>query len=210
MRNNGMKAMDTSHADVTSHIAGVMQDLRRYARALLRDPTDADDLVQDCLERVITNWHGRRFTSRTRSWTFTILHNLAMNHLRKKFRRGVHLSIDIVCEDSLKVPADQDQFLYVADLKAAFEALSDEHRHLMSLIVARGFTYREAATELGIPIGTVMSRLARARELLRFAIEEGARPRADRARIISSASGPSDQGRLAARASKYRLAHKCG
>src|SRR5258708_38417465 len=75
-------------ADMAHLIEPVIPALRRYARTFVRDAADADDLVQDTLERAISRWHQRRSDGETRTWLFTILHNLAVNHLRRAARRG--------------------------------------------------------------------------------------------------------------------------
>src|ERR1700734_1571966 len=82
--------------------------LRRYARALLREPSAADDLVQDCLERVISRWHQRRADGDARTWVFTILHNLAMNRLRQQSRRGQHVALEDADAAVLARPATQE------------------------------------------------------------------------------------------------------
>src|SRR5258708_20812414 len=75
-------------ADIAHLIEPVIPALRRYARTFVRGAGDADDLVQDTLERAISRWHQRRSDGETRTWLFTILHNLAVNHLRRACRRG--------------------------------------------------------------------------------------------------------------------------
>src|SRR6202165_932122 len=75
-------------ADIAHLIEPVIPALRRYARTFVRDAADADDLVQDTLERAISRWHQRLSDGDTRSWLFTILHNLAVNHLRRAAWRG--------------------------------------------------------------------------------------------------------------------------
>jgi RNA polymerase sigma-70 factor (ECF subfamily) len=133
---------------MTLLIEPLIPALRRYAHGLMRDRATADDLVQDCLERAITRWHQRREDNDPRSWIFTILHNLAVNRMRQRQRRGPHISIEDADED---LPADQ--------------------RALLLLISVEDLSYAEAADVLKVPIGTVMSRLARARERLRRAVE---------------------------------------
>ena len=80
--------------DILAAVEPLIPALRRYARALLRDRTAADDLVHDCLERTISRWHQRRPETDARAWVFTILHNLAMNRLRQAARRGPHVELD--------------------------------------------------------------------------------------------------------------------
>lgn len=139
--------------------------LRRYAAALTRDRSDADDLVQDTLELVIARWHQRRDDGSVRSWLFAILHNLAMSHLRQSRRRGgAHLPLDDVDETSLAVPPHQEAGIQRHDLLRALDALPEEQRSVLLLVTVEGLSYAETAEVLGVPIGTVMSRLSRARD----------------------------------------------
>src|ERR1700737_1819039 len=86
---------------MTLLIEPLIPALRRYAHGLMRDRATADDLVQDCLERAISRWHQRREDNDPRSWIFTILHNLAINRMRQKQRRGPHIPLEDADEDSL-------------------------------------------------------------------------------------------------------------
>jgi RNA polymerase sigma factor (sigma-70 family) len=156
---------------MTLLIEPLIPALRRYAHGLMRDRATADDLVQDCLERAITRWHQRREDNDPRSWIFTILHNLAVNRMRQRQRRGPHISIEDADEDSLALAPPQEEALRHDDLMRALDALPADQRALLLLISVEDLSYAEAADVLKIPIGTVMSRLARARERLRRAVE---------------------------------------
>ena len=145
--------------------------LRRYARSLLPDRAAADDLVQDCLERAITNWGQRRSDGSVRSWVFTILHNLAISGLRQSARRGQPMSIEDASEASAAQPPQQEDALRRADVLAALSRLPDEQRSALLLVSVEDLSYAEAAKVLGVPIGTVMSRLSRGRERLRRELE---------------------------------------
>jgi RNA polymerase sigma factor (sigma-70 family) len=147
--------------------------LRRYARSLLRDRDAADDLVQDCLERVISRWHQRRADGDTRAWVYTILHNLAINQLRQRARRGRHIEIDDADEDSVARLPTQEDGLRHRDVVRALETLSEEQRSVLLLVSVEALSYAETARVLDIPIGTVMSRLARARDKLLQVMEGG-------------------------------------
>jgi RNA polymerase sigma factor (sigma-70 family) len=140
--------------------------LRRYARALLRDHAAADDLVQDCLERVISRWHQRRETGDTRAWVFAILHNLAINRLRQRKRRGHEVEIGDVHDAAFAQPALQEERLRHRDLQQALATLPDDQRTVLLLVTVEQLSYADTARVLDIPLGTVMSRLARAREKL--------------------------------------------
>jgi RNA polymerase sigma-70 factor (ECF subfamily) len=148
--------------------------LRRYARSLLRDRVAADDLVQDCLERTITRWHQRRPDGDTRAWVFTILHNLAFNRLRQLHRRGEHLPIDGIDDTVLARAPTQEDGLRHQVILDALATLPDEQRSVLLLVTVEDLSYAEAARVLGIPIGTVMSRVSRAREKLAQVLAAGA------------------------------------
>jgi RNA polymerase sigma-70 factor (ECF subfamily) len=141
--------------------------LRRYARALLRDRDNADDLVQDVLERSIASWGQRREAASVRAWLFTILHNLAIDRIRQSNRRGTGESIDAVPEARLAVAAEQEAGIGRGDILALVSTLPDEQRSVLLLVGVEELSYAEAALVLDIPIGTVMSRLSRGRERLR-------------------------------------------
>lgn len=140
--------------------------LRRYARALLRDADLADDIVQDCLERVVKRWDQRRRDEDTRQWVFAIAHNLAMDHLRQQARRGLHIAIDDVDERDMAQPAPQEGVVRGHEVLRLLDALPAEQRSVILLVSVEDLSYAEAAQALDIPIGTVMSRLARGRERL--------------------------------------------
>jgi RNA polymerase sigma-70 factor (ECF subfamily) len=146
--------------------------LRRYARSLmLQDRAAADDLVQDCLERAITRWHQRRADGDARSWIFTILHNLAINRMRQVARRGRHIPIE---DAEAAVPGDlplQEDGLLRRDLLRALGDLPEDQRSVLLLVAVEGLSYIEAASVLGVPVGTLTSRLARARDRLARAME---------------------------------------
>ncbi|HTH97404.1 MAG TPA: sigma-70 family RNA polymerase sigma factor [Stellaceae bacterium] len=159
--------------DMMVLIEPMIPALRRYARALLRDRSLADDLVQDCLERAITRWHQRRPDGDARTWVFTILHNLAINQQRRATRRGPHVPIEDAGDSVLARPGGQEDRLRHHELMAGLAALPEEQRSVLLLVAVEDLSYAEAAKVLNIPIGTVMSRLARAREKLLRIMETG-------------------------------------
>ncbi|WP_454659112.1 RNA polymerase sigma factor [Bosea beijingensis] len=165
-------------ADMVRQIAPLVPALRRYARALLRDRSAADDLVQDCLERAIGRWYQRREDGNARSWVFTILHNLAMTRLRRASERPPHLALDDTDETSLSFAAPQEDRMRYRDLLAALHQLPDEQRTVLLLVTVEELSYADAAKVLDIPIGTVMSRLSRARERLLGLMSAEPQPRA--------------------------------
>lgn len=141
--------------------------LRRYARVLLKDNAAADDLVQDALERAISRWHQRRADGDARTWLFTILHNLAMNRLRQTSRRGLHLAVEDADPSAMARPPEQEAVVHHRQVLEALDRLPEDQRAALVLVSIEDLSYAEAATALGVPIGTVMSRLSRARARLR-------------------------------------------
>jgi RNA polymerase sigma-70 factor (ECF subfamily) len=161
---------DSKFDDFSSAVLGAIPRLRRYAIALLRDMSMADDLVQDCIERAWKNRASLTDTSHISGWLSSILHNLYLDSLRQQRRRGTHIELD----DSLNlvelsVPA-ADRGI-AKDLVEAMSDLSYEHRQVLLLVGLEGYSYRDVAAQLDIPIGTVMSRLARARAQLRSRLD---------------------------------------
>jgi len=148
-------------------IAEEIPRLRRYARVLLRDRTAADDLVQDCLERAISREHLFQPGTNLRAWLFTIMHNLHVNAIGRSRRMVPVDPTDNTVEERRAVSAGQGDRLVVRDLERALDALSDEQRAVVLLIGVEGLSYAEAAGVLEVPMGTIMSRLARGRERLR-------------------------------------------
>ena len=139
--------------------------LRRYARALTRSADLADDLVQDCLERAISRRGLFRPSGPVRAWLFTVLLNLHRNALRSSHRRGEMVHIDAIPE--LSTPAPQPGHLALAEMARAIDTLSLEQKEALLLVALEGLPYQEAADILKIPLGTLMSRLGRARAALR-------------------------------------------
>lgn len=139
--------------------------LRRYARALLGDRERADDLVQDTLERALSKWHLWRADSDVRAWLFTIMHNIYVNQVRRMQRDVVMPHRDDTPE--IVQQPNHEQVLMLRDVMAALQRLPDEFRQVLLLVGLEQMSYAEAAKVLGVPQGTVMSRLARGRERLR-------------------------------------------
>lgn len=143
-----------------------MAPLRRFAILLTRSYEDADDLVQDTMARSILKAHlfdGAYL----RGWLFTMCRRLFLNNLRKEKNRGAHCSIDNVAEEAVGVESDQDQRLEFRQIIALMRQLPQQDQTVLGLIAFDGARYDETARTLGVPIGTVRSRLSRARERLR-------------------------------------------
>ena len=151
--------------DFLDEMESCVPALRRYARALTRNIDHADDLVQDCLERAIARRGLFRPKGPLRPWLYTILTNLHRNARRSERRRGEALDIDTIPD--LGAPAPQPGHLALAELDRAIGTLPLEQKEALLLVALEGLAYAEAAAILGIPAGTLMSRLARARATLR-------------------------------------------
>jgi RNA polymerase sigma-70 factor (ECF subfamily) len=149
--------------DERQAIVDLIPRLRRYARALVGDRSAADDLVQDTLERAWAKFHLYRGGTDLRAWLFTVMHNVHVNRVRAQ------RPIDAITDDLPEVAqrAAQGDSLMVRDMDRALARLPEEQREVLLLVALEDMSYEEAARALGIPIGTVMSRLSRARERLR-------------------------------------------
>jgi len=151
-------------------IAAEAPRLRRHSVYLFYNQADADDLVQDCLEVALRNKASLRDTAKLRSWLFSILNNLFLMRQRSNSRRGRALQIEEIADSIAAATSAQDRLL-AHDIARAMSRLSAEHRQILLLLNVEGYGYQEIATTLNIPIGTVMSRLARARRRLRAVLE---------------------------------------
>jgi RNA polymerase sigma-70 factor, ECF subfamily len=141
--------------------------LRRYARALLRDKDRADDLVQDTLLRGLDKMHLYRYGD-VRAWLFTIMHNQYVNSVRRGVRQGEQIVVEKV---QLASPAPQLPNLELRELENAIARLTVEQRTTLLLVTLEGMKYEEAAKICDVPVGTVRSRVNRAREELRRIME---------------------------------------
>jgi len=138
--------------------------LRRYALALMRDRMRADDLVQDTLERALRKFSLFRRNTDLRAWLFTIMHNVHVNQIRAAAAAARTQPDDAGGEPSR---APLDEAAIARDISNALQHLAPEHREVILLVGLEQLSYEETARVLDVPIGTVMSRLTRARERLR-------------------------------------------
>jgi len=152
-----------THFPLTDHIPS----LRRYARALTGDAWTADDLVQDTLERACSKWRLWVAGSDLRAWLFTLMHNIFVNQVRRSLRQaaaGTTVNVD-EAENELAAPeAGTAQSL---DLQRCLLRLPEDQRAVLLLVSLEDLSYEEVARITGVPVGTVMSRLSRARSRLR-------------------------------------------
>jgi RNA polymerase sigma-70 factor, ECF subfamily len=147
---------------LTLHVAA----LRRYANALEGNREEADDLVQECLARAIARTKAWSEIRNVRAYLFTILHNLHIDRVSRGRSAGYAVPLESV-EHKLTTKPSQEDGLRIRDLERALRVLPDDYRKAVLLVGLEGMSYQEAATTLGVPIGTIMSRLSRGRETLR-------------------------------------------
>lgn len=158
--------MRSFEAELLRHIRA----LRRYAIVLTRNPDEADDLVQETLRRVLDYRPDEANVRNWRSYLFRTLHNVLADQSYRLSRTNGIISIDDVDIPILACTPTQEELLASHMLSRAVETLPDEQKHVLLLVGLRGFSYREGADILDISVGTVMSRLNRARATLRRAL----------------------------------------
>lgn len=162
-------------ADFKSELTQVVPHLRAFARGLCGRPDMADDLVQ---ETMLKAWAAQdRFEPGTsmRAWTFVILRNAYLTDMRRNRFRGDY--DETVAERILTAPAGQEEPIHLADMRRALLTLPPERREALLLVGAGGFSYEEAAEICGCAVGTIKSRVGRARASLTAMLEDGSMPR---------------------------------
>lgn len=155
---------------VTQDMVALVPQMHTFARSLTRDGVRADDLVQEALARALANIDRFRPGTNLKAWLFTIVRNEHYSQLRRRKFEAVGVDTDSLPEPS--VPPDHDGDLELRDLNRALGTLSSGQRTALILVSASGFSYEEAARICGCAVGTIKSRVARARDTL-MAILEG-------------------------------------
>jgi RNA polymerase sigma-70 factor (ECF subfamily) len=159
---------------IMARIVAEIPIMQRLALSMLHNRADADDLVQDCLARALSKRSGLNNPDQLRAWMSSILKNLFRARLRTQIRRMTALPIEDVA-DSLIASVPFEEKGSTQDLARAMRRLSVDHREILVLVNMEGRSYREAAGMLGVPVGTVMSRVARARQQLRDLLQDSDR-----------------------------------
>jgi RNA polymerase sigma-70 factor (ECF subfamily) len=153
-------------------LVALLPRLRRFAHGLARSPADADDLTQATIERALRSKDQWQAGTRLDSWAYRIMRNLWVDTARARARRA---KVEAPAEDAGELGSDpregMDAAIDLARMMAAMERLPDEQREIVALILIEGFGYRETAEMLGLPIGTVSSRLVRGRTALLQLVE---------------------------------------
>jgi len=158
---------------VTQEMVALVPQMHTFARSLCRDGVKADDLVQEALARALANIERFRPGTNLKAWLFTIVRNEHYSQLRRRKFEAVGVDTDLLPEPS--VPPDHDGDLELRDLNRALGKLSAGQRTALILVSASGFSYEEAARICGCAVGTIKSRVARARDTL-LAILDGRTP----------------------------------
>lgn len=158
-------------SEMARDIEGFIPNLKRYAQVLVRDTDLADDMVQDCLESAISRYHLFEPGTNLRAWLFTILVNRVRTEARRKKARGTVVSLENY-RHLISSPAKQEGALRMRDLQRALDKLAEPFREVVVLVVLEGMAYEDAAEVIGVPVGTVRSRLFRAREQLKRHMED--------------------------------------
>lgn len=149
--------------NVSTDLVRFLPRMRRFAVTLTRNPSDADDLVQEACERTMRKAHLRPPTAGFESWVYTMMRNMWIDELRKRKVRVGKGTVDCAELDELNVgPAGEDA-IYIEQIKEMIQSMPEGLSSVFLLVNVEGHSYREAADILGIPIGTVMSRLSTAR-----------------------------------------------
>lgn len=167
-----------------SKVVEQLPALRRYARSLTRNDDAAEDLVQDALLRAYGKQDSFRKDGNLRAWLLSIVHNSFISNQRREAaeRRRIDRLAELA---ETQAPPAQEQAVQLAAIGRAFMALPDEQRAVLHLIAIEGLSYQEASEALGVPVGTIMSRLSRARASLRATEQRSAKPVAEqRLRIV--------------------------
>jgi RNA polymerase sigma factor (sigma-70 family) len=147
-------------------ILGQLGSLRRYARSLTRDGAEAEDLVHDALVRAFERRGSFRSGGNLRAWLLSIVHNAFIDGLRSRTSEAARVEqAGYLAETSIQAP--QEHSVRLAQVREAFFTLPEEQRSALHLVAIEGLTYSEAAEVSGVPLGTLMSRIGRARAALR-------------------------------------------
>lgn len=162
--------------DFRSQLIAELPFLRRFARGLCGDSALADDLVQDCVERALSKSHLYDPSRPLRAWLYAILRNIFISGLRRNGRLQVSKSVDDLQGGEDAVAPDQESGLSISLISQALDSLPAQQREIIVLVSLEEMSYREAAEIVGVPIGTVMSRLSRARSQLQDILEERGTP----------------------------------
>jgi RNA polymerase sigma-70 factor (ECF subfamily) len=148
---------------ISRELVTLLPKLRRFAMTLTRNASDADDLVQEACERAITRSHLWNGEGRLESWIYAMTRNLWVDEIRKRKVRTGGGTVDVSEQDELTIEPSAEKAIYAAQLHKMILSMPEGLSSVFLLVNVEGHSYKEAAEILGIPIGTVMSRLSTAR-----------------------------------------------
>jgi RNA polymerase sigma-70 factor (ECF subfamily) len=158
--------------DFRAELIAQIPHLRRFARALTGDAALADDLVQDCVERALLKSHLYDPARPLRTWLYAVLRNLHVSGLRRQGRAHTVKTVDELTGFEGAIGPAQDGQVALSQVAAALDRLPDSQREVIVLVAVEDMSYRDVAEITGVPVGTVMSRLSRARGALRALLGE--------------------------------------
>ncbi len=166
--------MPSHHEDLRRDLAALLPRLRRFGIALAGSPEQGDDIVQAAVERVLTKADQWQPGTSLESWTFKIMQNIWRDELRRRKTDERKQALNSAgTDETIDGPNVAETMLMLTKTRACFARLPEDQRLALALVVLDGRSYREAADQLEIPIGTLMSRLSRGRDALRKMIEQG-------------------------------------
>jgi RNA polymerase sigma factor (sigma-70 family) len=168
-------------------IVGQLGSLRRYARSLTRDSTDAEDLVHDALVRAYERRATFRSGGNLRAWLLSIVHNAFIDKMRSRRSEAARVEQAFYLTDA-STPAPQEHSVRLAQVREAFFRLPEEQRSALHLVAIEGLSYQQAADASGVPLGTLMSRIGRARAALREMENAAPSPAKSHLRIVGDPS----------------------
>lgn len=153
-------------------MVALLPRLRRFSIGLAGNVTDGDDLLQSAVEKALAKFSQFERGTRLDSWLFRIIQTTWIDSRRRAYHREVGMETDVIDRLPSAAPADESETRYsFTDVQKALARLPDEQRSIVVLVLVEGYSYEEAASMTGVPIGTVMSRLSRARRSLAATLE---------------------------------------
>lgn len=155
------------YGDFVDEVETLLPNMRRYARALTRNPDDADDLVQDALVSALAKWRQFHRGTNLRAWLFRIIRNAHCDRFRSRQRQA---TVPLYEDQEFPTEGNQEHYVQCGEVARAFARLPTRSREVISLVVFEGMRYEQAAEILGVRVGTVRSRLSRARSMLSDAL----------------------------------------
>ena len=158
--------------DFRTNLIAEIPHLRRFARSLCGDASLADDLVQDCIERALKKSHLYDAAKPLRAWLYAVLRNIHVSNWRSNVKHTSSKNIDDLIDGEGATRAEQEDNFSTSLITEALDKLSAQQREVLVLISSEEVSYKQASEIIGVPIGTIMSRLSRARSLLKDILEE--------------------------------------